>query len=457
MPSGNTPPSFATPAELADDDIQMILLAMGLKKATATLYEDSRVDEQHGSASNTSGTTSAVSSAAVPAFLSMAIENGAVTSSQSGNTVSFRGNAAGILRAIDKHGLLEIVGGQRDHWFEGLSNLTLSASFDTSRGAKEGDDPHLDVRDRQQLSAWSARVELKNTHARHIRAFWRTASTQGLQTSERAQSDAEALRKVIALDGALGNALAAWVKTTNTSLLNAYNQHKGTVEVTLVCPNNPFCAVLESRLRDIPLPSGDESGDDGQTASVATRVAALAARYSQRMTPKMLAKAVSGVILASELTSDRGLTGTTRSTARLIFAVNTEKVTFTTNAGIGFILPPLGGLTDSNPQTLEVAGQVDIPFGAAKGIGRFVLTGNYKFIHMFNDPVDLASGTPKPDLKGDTDVVQLKLTIPTNGTGLKIPVSLTWANRSELIKEEHVLRANVGVTYDLDSLLARFR
>jgi hypothetical protein len=59
-----------------------------------------------------------------------------------------------------------------------------------------------------------------------------------------------------------------------------------------------------------------------------------------------------------------------------------------------------------------------------------------------------------PDTKGTIGVFQLKVTVPIAEGGLQIPVSITWANRSELIKEKFV-RGQVGVTFDLDSLIAR--
>jgi hypothetical protein len=40
------------------------------------------------------------------------------------------------------------------------------------------------------------------------------------------------------------------------------------------------------------------------------------------------------------------------------------------------------------------------------------------------------------------------------GSGVKVPLSVTFANRSEAVKESFV-RANFGVTLDLDTLLAK--
>jgi hypothetical protein len=62
----------------------------------------------------------------------------------------------------------------------------------------------------------------------------------------------------------------------------------------------------------------------------------------------------------------------------------------------------------------------------------------------------------RPNTRGTTAVGQLKLTVPTKGAGIRIPLSVTWANRTDLVKEK-VVRANVGVSYDLDSVFARFK
>ena len=58
--------------------------------------------------------------------------------------------------------------------------------------------------------------------------------------------------------------------------------------------------------------------------------------------------------------------------------------------------------------------------------------------------------------KGDIALGQLKLTIPIASWGIKLPLAVTFANRTELIKES-VVRANFGVTFDLDPLFARFK
>jgi hypothetical protein len=72
------------------------------------------------------------------------------------------------------------------------------------------------------------------------------------------------------------------------------------------------------------------------------------------------------------------------------------------------------------------------------------------------DPLTLSVaglGEWHPDDRPDISKVQVKLTVPLPGplSGLKIPVSLTFANRTELLDETEV-RGNVGFTVDFSKL-----
>jgi hypothetical protein len=52
--------------------------------------------------------------------------------------------------------------------------------------------------------------------------------------------------------------------------------------------------------------------------------------------------------------------------------------------------------------------------------------------------------------KGHIGIVQAKATFSVKGSPVKIPIALTWANRTELIKANEV-RGNVGILLDMDS------
>ena len=57
---------------------------------------------------------------------------------------------------------------------------------------------------------------------------------------------------------------------------------------------------------------------------------------------------------------------------------------------------------------------------------------------------------------GWINVVQAKLTVPVKGSGVKIPLSISYANRTELLNEKDV-RGHIGVTFDMDVLSSLVR
>jgi hypothetical protein len=60
-----------------------------------------------------------------------------------------------------------------------------------------------------------------------------------------------------------------------------------------------------------------------------------------------------------------------------------------------------------------------------------------------------------PGMKADIAVAQFKVEIPIR-VGVSIPISATYANATELVKEKHV-RGNFGLTFDVDKLFALTR
>jgi hypothetical protein len=56
--------------------------------------------------------------------------------------------------------------------------------------------------------------------------------------------------------------------------------------------------------------------------------------------------------------------------------------------------------------------------------------------------------------KGVINFGQAKLDFPIGSSGMHIPISMTFSNRTELIKESNV-RGNIGITFDLDKLFAK--
>ncbi|MCP5114675.1 MAG: hypothetical protein GY953_27925, partial [bacterium] len=57
------------------------------------------------------------------------------------------------------------------------------------------------------------------------------------------------------------------------------------------------------------------------------------------------------------------------------------------------------------------------------------------------------------DTKGSIWIAQAKLSFPIGKSGVSIPLSVSWANRTELIKANEV-RGQFGFTFNLDQILS---
>jgi hypothetical protein len=84
-----------------------------------------------------------------------------------------------------------------------------------------------------------------------------------------------------------------------------------------------------------------------------------------------------------------------------------------------------------------------------------VLSFAGKYQRLNADVID-DLGQIVPGTKGDIALGQAKFTIPIGDTGIKLPFSMTFSNRTELIKEKEV-RLSFGFTLDFDSIFTRLK
>jgi hypothetical protein len=100
----------------------------------------------------------------------------------------------------------------------------------------------------------------------------------------------------------------------------------------------------------------------------------------------------------------------------------------------------------------QFAAQMDVPFRV--GEGQFDLWFSGRYERLMED-VSLASGVVVPNTKGDIAIGQIGLNVPIKGLGVKFPISVTFANRTELINEK-VVRGSFGFTFNWDTLLSKW-
>lgn len=388
--------------------------------------ETARIDKQVGGGETNAGSTSLVTKGGTPAILGFAVENGALSRKVDGTTVTFRGNPIGLVEALQKKGFVPSFEDDSDS-AKLLRKLSFSLSFDTSRGASPG----TLLANRQQLSGYSLRYEFKND--RDPRNHKYKTQWESLVT-DHAQKVANDIGRVMRfLD--THPAYRSWLTSAKEAVAGASN----------------------AELADVIT----RQFDGLQAIEIPAELAALVESFSTDFTAyrshrsKLLEIVAKAPIFTFEYVNARrpGLI----DTSNLKFIAETGlfkgKGDLTYNGSLTFFnADPGAGM--KRIRDFDNSLRLDVPLGDVRKIGNFVLTfaGQYKRL-MEND---MTSTNSVMNIKGDIATGQVLFTIPVKGSGVKIPLSFTFANRTELVKEREV-RGNFGFTFDLDALFAKFK
>lgn len=401
--------------------------------------EESRVDKQVGSTpGSSSGSTSLVVKGGVPSVLGFAVENGGLVESVNGTTITFRGNPIGIGNMLAGNGYLEPFDETKHALYKFLRKTSFAISYDVDRG----DEPGTFTGKKQQLSAYSVRVEIINqrTPNRFKKEWEDFAANQAQSLALAFNTAAQAFTNLPTSPASFNDPdLQAWYVATKAAVDAA---SAGDVDV-----------VFRENLAKIPV-------DNLSPASVAqlNNLARVLRLFLQGRTA-ILEEMNKGTLMTLEYTNNREVNAPDTSNLRFIYETGpAKKLDLTANASVTFFnkQPTTPGV--NRIRDFQFAAQFDVPFGNPRKEGQFVFSFSGRYERLMEDATTQA-GTVVPDTKGDIGVGQLKLTIPMTGFGMKgvkLPISLTFSNRTELIKEREV-RANFGFTFDLDSVLAKFR
>jgi hypothetical protein len=393
-----------------------------VRNALVQAAEDVRMDKELGGSQSNSGSTSLVTKASTPGILGFAVENGALMRDDDGTTVTFTGNPVGIIKALGNAGFIESY--RTDDATERfLRRFSFALSFDTQRG----DMPGTLTGDFNQLSSYKLHFDIYNHRDPRDPVF----EKKWLHFADQAQSLADILTS---LEMALQRDLVfkAWLEKAQERLAKAEPGERGDIAKHLLSDELPAIAV-----------SADTQ--------------ALLDRYEDSFTSFLLRRSVlldqikNGPIASFEYTNVRNVNSPDLSTFQFIGTVSPGHTNLTGNFTVTIYNRTQLGL--DRVKDVQGAAQLDVPLGQIGKIGNFVLSVAGNFDHLPNDIV-APDGTIMPGTRGNIGVGQVKLTIPVKGSGVKIPISITFANRTELIMERHV-RGNIGFTLDLDSIFSR--
>jgi hypothetical protein len=417
--------------------------------------ENNRNDKQIGSDAKAAGTTSLAVKGGMPRFLSWAIENGAAVGTRNGNTLTFRVNPVGLatnLATIQPLGLSSINSSFQtdDKFVNVLRNFSAGFSFDITRGA----DMPVFIGSKQQLSAVSVRYNFINHRDPlnpRYKSDWETLKTSQLDPYTKLASTLyEKLVKICqpsnqpCAPATFKNPdLEKWRQETETKL-QAVNFQAKKSDTELV---EQARQVLVEQLDKLPLAKLNTDleiigaiNEEGKTL-----ISYLAAKKA------IQDKIAKGTIISFEYTNYREVTAPDISNFRFIGEKGLGgDWSLTANASLSFYNKKPVGVGTKRIRDFDFTLQFEktlmaLPFG--KPI--FSFAGQYQRLPGNAIALD---GMVQPKTNGDIATGQFKLLIPIKDTGIKLPFSFTFANRSELIKERHT-RVNFGFTFDLDRLL----
>lgn len=433
--------------------LQLVASRLVDKEAYRTLADLMAVSTatQVGSTSDSGGTTSVALKGLVPAILGFAVERGAIARDIDDTVATFRVSPAGFVKALQGRGLLDIYHDySRSQAYRVASMFSGSVSFDTSRGANAGSL----TADEQQLSAWSISVMLLNQRDPRAKSYgreWReVAKQQG--------------GPLIAARHALDEALQKWPVFTDWQERLAERVRRDVDEPWARDGNTRaasarFRAILESEL---PAIAGFEEPDGTVVTAMSAYVAQLTTVVEARN--DVYAYANEGAIATFDWTTTRDETLPDLYTLTGVYensVTGSRKDDFTANLAVRIYREAPTGST-RRLRDVSVTAQWDRPLGSVFEIP-FLFSAAVRYQFMPDDiPVPAApiSGIEVIDgsavaPKGHLALGQAKLTIPLK-SGVQIPLSITLSNRTPLIEERDV-RANFGVTFNLDAFVAAYK
>jgi hypothetical protein len=384
--------------------------------------ERARLDEQLGAAPDSRGTTNLVSRSGSPSMVAVAIERGAFWPS-AGTTGTLRLTPGGVAAAIAGRRFGEMLPGARA---SGAGRVSLSATLDvsgrdTSAGPAAGGA-------KSRLAQWTSRVQILNRRRLadpYLRWLWTTQP--GLSPAD-IEAANESAWQALSTDPAF----LRWLRATDDAIHGGRHDRVG-IEARL----------LEA-FRRFPV-EGAAAPPDERLASASTDALRFASAASSTLvaTPAAaLHAAMTGSALTMEYVSNRPVLGSSFSTIRLIAAGGRSERTG--NVALTFFDDvPAGGRRFRN---IDLAGQVEV------GTPTLASAIAMRFEYFPDDP---ASAPGSAVGSATLWAFQLMYTVRPPG-GVRIPVSISFANRTEQLKEKD-FRASIGLSFDVDGILARLR
>ena len=405
------------------------------------LAELGRTDKQLGATSSGPGSTSLAEKPGIPELLALALEHGAIEQSVSGTGLTLATSPYAFVRLLEpdnaanfeQYGLWRRIGG--------------SVTFDM-----RSEDPTIANVDINQVAEWSVRVRVigdRSTRTKKFTQRWSEVVQPKIQARlnalsggiskalngspelrDAADASSEVLKGQIAgyLESSDGVPREQRIETITAMTLSAL---KTTV----------FDPISESRI------ALSEETFRGITVAMSGLVKAHQDLFSaQQDLGGILDELNRSPLLTVAFTHHTKVQGSAFSDAKLLFETHVAPFDAVVNGFISWYDHPDPAFNQESVRdfggTVELAGSVKNPFGRSRKLDvvePILISATYQLSRLeeANDAIHIA---------------QVKVSIPVT-TGVTLPLSVTYASRTDLIDEDEV-RGNFGFSLDLDKLYA---
>jgi len=437
-------------------------------------FESSRTDKQSGGGAGAAGSTSVVAQGPAAKVLSVAAEYGAITQAVNGQVLTVAGNVAGLPAALVRHDIFPYCadGANTDGFCVSKSLLSIlrrasfSVSFDASHEnqvtaaasntATTQPATFTFAANKSDISAIGARIELWNSRDATSKGFvekWKAKVGESMNTaSEDLFEDAGNFAdEIIGLAG-----YKAWREKHLALVLKAEKDRAKII------------AALTNALRELVAMAQKEDAafrDHAETALEAYNRFFLAE-------DELIDSLAKSNVISFEFTNSRPAGQPATSSLRLVADIPLSAQTkFVANGGVTLYDDP-GAIATTGATRVrdaQVGVELDQALGKYAVAGPAVLSLAGYYQHQNSAAVlNVDPGNPVPGISftglpasaktifatpGDIFLGQAKLTLSPPGSAVKIPASITFSNRTELI-DKPTWRGQIGITYDFDSLFA---
>ena len=433
-------------AEVRDNLWKVVYLSPGQAEVDEILMFR-RADIQAGASSGSSGTTSAVLNPLLPAIFGMAFEDGAITRSVSGSTITLKVAPAGLVCAAQPLAAAAVARRDEEVCRTFWRRVGVTASFDMTRGEKSAQLDDLQTLN-NQFAALTVRAEVLNlrraTGPRYIGMFqgefnsWKQKAT-ALAAIERDTPEIEKAKALVEERLLALVKMPDWKTKTADRRAEEIKAIVKTAATGVAVPETQAAKVRDAWLEALRA--------DRALQNAVANAPVLTAEYAFER-PDLATEPIGDVV-------PEGIRPPNLHSVRAIYAQGLTKTSldFTANVSASWFADVRPGMPGSF-RDIRAGFEGTFRLRDLSNYGAPSLSFAALYIYLHQEPLGLgliAFNDAEVNKPGHIGVFQAKLEFPTANNAMRIPLSFTYSNRTELIDETDV-RGQIGISFNLDAL-----